>query len=180
MITRNNSKPLQKYTFKAEDDWGDYNNGKFRNGSIKNGYRLHMYDCTNGKKSYFYEHVIKWIYFNGEIPKGYVIDHIIPISNGGTNKLSNLRCVTQADNNRNPLTRKNLSKAHIGKPRNIGAGAKPRKVYQHTLDGVLVRVFDCVGECERNGYNGGCISLACRGKYLSEGNHIYRGYYWLY
>lgn len=58
---------------------------------------------------------MKWEYFYGRLPEDKVIDHIIPISSGGTNKLSNLRLVTPKENSNNPLTRKNLSKALKGK-----------------------------------------------------------------
>jgi hypothetical protein len=44
-----------------------------------------------------------------------VIDHIIPIKNGGTNKLSNLRVVTPKENQNNPKTLENMSKALKGK-----------------------------------------------------------------
>lgn len=104
-----------KYTFNAEDDWGDYYNGKYRSGTNHDrGYRLHWYNCTDGKRHKQYEHVIKWEYFNGEIPDGMEIDHIIPISNGGTNKLSNLRCVTHEQNLNNPKSWKNKSDSHKG------------------------------------------------------------------
>lgn len=104
-----------KYSFRAEDDWGDYYNGKYREGTHHDrGYRYHWYDCTDGKRHHMYEHIVKWEYFNGKIPEGYEIDHIIPISNGGTNKLSNLRCVTHEENLNNPNSFINKSESHKG------------------------------------------------------------------
>lgn len=106
-----------KYTFQAEDDWGDYNEGKYREGTHHDkGYRYHWYDCTDGKRHHIYEHVAKWEFFNGKIPEGFEIDHIIPIKNGGTNRLSNLRLVTHPENLNNPISFKNRSDSHKGKP----------------------------------------------------------------
>lgn len=103
------------YTFKAEDDWGDYRNGKQRiNKPNKEGYVTHRYVCEDGDSIKILEHVAKWEYFNGEIPEGLVVDHIIPISSGGTNKLSNLRLVTPKGNANNEITKANLSKALKG------------------------------------------------------------------
>lgn len=122
------------YTFKAEDDWGDYRNGKQRiNKPNKEGYVTHRYACEDGNSIKILEHVAKWEYFNGEIPEGLVVDHIIPLRNGGTNKLSNLRLVTPMGNANNDLTKQNLSKALKGIVhgeewnRKIGEGNKGKK-----------------------------------------------------
>lgn len=55
-------------------------------------------------------HRLIWETFNGEIPKGYEIDHI----DGDTsnNSLSNLRCVTHLENIRNPITLERSNKVH--------------------------------------------------------------------
>ena len=112
MSKRKYYEPLPKYTFVADDDWGDYENDIYRKGNFDNeGYCNHWYACTDGMGHKCLEHCKKWEYFNGKIPEGYEIDHIIPISNGGTNKLSNLRLTTPKGNSNNPLTKKNLSKA---------------------------------------------------------------------
>ena len=109
------------YAFKAEDDRGDYFKGKHRLGTIdSDGYVINNYRCDDGKFHTFKEHIAKWEYFNGRIPEGMQIDHIIPISMGGTNKLSNLRLGTRGDNHNNPLTRKNMSEARKGKKYSLG------------------------------------------------------------
>lgn len=118
MAKRLNVKPVREYTFNKEDDWGCYNEkGRYLKGSFdKDGYCVHMKVlCDDGKHHNLREHNMKWVYFNGEIPEGLVIDHIVPIRNGGTNKLSNLRLVTVKENTNNPLTLDNLSKALKGK-----------------------------------------------------------------
>ena len=107
---RNYQVDYSKYSFKAEDDWGCYNkNGNLLKGYFDRQYLAHKFNCDDGKQHKMLEHIAKWEYFNEKIPDGMTIDHIIPLSNGGTNKLDNLRLVSQADNNRNPLTRINHS-----------------------------------------------------------------------
>lgn len=54
----------------------------------KDGYTFIKMKLKNGKYDQFRLHRVIWVYFNGEIPDGLEIDHIIPLSNGGTNELS--------------------------------------------------------------------------------------------
>lgn len=103
-----------RYTFKEDDDWGDYDNGKYREPWFnKSGYNYKPYMCTDGKWHQVMEHIAKWEYFNGRIPEGMEIDHIIPVRNGGTNKLSNLRLVTREQNANNPISLINKSNSQI-------------------------------------------------------------------
>lgn len=109
---RNYKINYSRYTFNAEDDWGDYDREKYRKPWFnKLGYSIKNYLCSDGKWHAIAEHVAKWEYFNGEIPDGLQIDHIIPIKNGGTNKLANLRLATPKENSNNELSRKNQSDA---------------------------------------------------------------------
>lgn len=54
--------------------------------------------------------------------KRYIVDHIIPVSNGGTDTFENLHLIPRSDNPRNELSRKNMSNALTGKhcPPNSG------------------------------------------------------------
>ena len=81
-----------------------------------------------------YVHRLVWLVFKGPIPNGHVIDHI----DGGrtNNKLSNLRCITQAENLANPITYKRRSNAMIGEKNPAYGKALPksefgRKFYEH-------------------------------------------------
>ena len=62
--------------------------------------------CKNGIYTYKTVHRLVWETFVGKIPEGYEIDHIIPISDGGGDELSNLRIGTRKDNMRNEITYK--------------------------------------------------------------------------
>ena len=59
-------------------------------------------------------HRLIWETLKGPIPNGYEIDHINTVRDD--NRLENLRCITHAENNRNPLSRKNHSISMKGKP----------------------------------------------------------------
>ena len=109
---RNYQADYTKYAFKAEDDWGDYFKGNRREPWFnEDGYSQPNYYCTDDKWHTIVEHVEKWEYFNGKIPEGMQVDHIIPVKNGGTNKLSNLRLLTPKDNSNTELTKINHSNA---------------------------------------------------------------------
>lgn len=143
------------------------------------------------------------------------IDHIIPISCGGTNCVENLRWCTHEENSNNRITkenhqrainkiwdnngeeiRKKLSESHKGKtPWNKGSKTSietrikqseshkgiipkanpPKKVYQYTLDGELVKIWDSTMECGRNGYTQSAVAACCRGI-----KKQYKGYIWSY
>lgn len=72
--------------------------------------------CSAGRNGYVQVstgellHRIIWKAFNGEIPEGMEIDHIIPIKDGGTNDLSNLRILTHKQNCNNPKSIENYKK----------------------------------------------------------------------
>lgn len=193
-----------RYTFNAEDDWGDYDNGKRREPWFDNeGRSSHRYLCNDGKWHTVEEHIAKWEYFNGKIPKGLVVDHITPISKGGTNKLSNLRIGTQGDNMNNESTIDNMkiaasnrwkSEEYIEKMLEIrrtdsykenqrtvhlNHPSSSRKVAQYNkITGELIKIWPSIMEAERElGIKNTNISACCLKKphFNSAG-----GYKWGY
>lgn len=201
---RNYKVDYTRYSFRDNDDWGDYDNGKRREPWFdNNGYSKLNYLCTDGKWHTFDEHRAKWEFFNGDIPESYQIDHIIPIKNGGTNKLSNLRLVTPNENSNNPISRENQrlaklkmweneeyrtklldihsseaykrkqSESHKGKKGYINK-EKCRKVYQYK-DNILVCVYDSLCDAARkSGFNKERIMVHCNDR------KEYKGYKWGY
>ena len=87
-----------------------YHNGELvykvtRNSRAKKGSVAGCIDSSNGYKEVrldytrYYVHRLIWVYFNGDIPKGYSIDHIN--HNTLDNRIENLRLVKHKDNIRN-------------------------------------------------------------------------------
>lgn len=107
------------------------------------------------------------------------VDHIIPIKNGGTNEVSNLRWVTPSENNMNELSRKNMSVAKTGsvsptkgKLNRSGVSKKIKQIDINT--GETIRVWESSMEIKRNlGFDTGNISRCCNGKMKT-----YKGYKW--
>ena len=95
------------------------------------------------------------------------IDHIIPVSMGGTNDVSNLRWCTYPENSNNPLTRKNLSDAS-------GENKKPvigvNKTTGYTVEFESAKDAWLTLNIARQS-----ITACCRGRIKSAG-----GYYWHY
>lgn len=92
-----------KMLYVTEDARFFKENGKELFGSTNaTGYRTINY---NGKCNA--AHRLVWVAFNGEIPDKMEIDHIIPIKNGGTDELSNLKIASHKDNCNNPISVEN-------------------------------------------------------------------------
>lgn len=90
--------------------------------------------------------------------------------NKENNKIENLEWCTN-EYNHNYGTR-NLRGCDGLKKYNI---EKSKRVYQYTLDGKLVSVYSSATECNRSGYNQGCVSACCNGKIKTH-----KGYKWEY
>lgn len=162
-----------RYSFNADDDWGDYDNGTPRTGYFdKQGYCCHSYLCTDGKIHTMYEHIAKWEYFNGKIPDGLKIDHKLPIKKGGTNNLSNLRIGTQKFNMNNEHTKKQMSESAIGK--HINRPDESVEVYQYTKNKQLISIYPSANEAARqNNADVPNISACCNGR-----RKTHKGYIW--
>ena len=85
-------------------------------------YQCKLYDIFGNTYHYIHEIIIaeglqlpKHLWPVDEKGKRYIVDHIIPVSNGGTNAVSNLRLIPNGDNPKNELSRKNNSKSKKGK-----------------------------------------------------------------
>lgn len=95
-------------SFNKDDKRGMINNGEYKNGWISHNYISQCVKCSDGKWHIVGEHILKWVFFNGEIPEGYEIDH----KNGDKqdNRLANLRCLTHFENCNNKNTKSNITK----------------------------------------------------------------------
>ena len=75
----------------------------------KNGYRTVRLYNKDGVMKQFYLHRLIWEAFNGEIPEGYEIDHLIDRSE---NMLYHLRMVKHKDNCNNPKSIERYKRAN--------------------------------------------------------------------
>lgn len=73
-------------------------------------------------------HRIVYELFKGEIPEGYVVDHID--TNTKNNHVDNLRACSQSENLKNPITLNRLSNSMKGNTN--GSGNKGRKFTEET------------------------------------------------
>ena len=95
-----------KLLYVTEDARFFKENGKELFGSTNaTGYRTINFNkkCTSA-------HRLVWMAFKGEIPDKMEIDHIIPIKNGGTDKLSNLKIASHKENCNNPISIENYKR----------------------------------------------------------------------
>lgn len=90
--------------------------GKIKKGSVdkNSGYTIIILHKDGKSKTYRIHRLVAFAFVKGYF-EGACVDHIIPISNGGTNKASNLRWVTYAENNNNELTKENMSRGQKGR-----------------------------------------------------------------
>lgn len=165
---------LEKYDFQKDGKVWSESRQRYLKGKVdKNGYTLFELSSKDGKfHTYKLHRVLAELYC--EVPNGYTInelevDHIIPVSEGGTNDVSNLRWATPKQNHNNPNTLVNRSKSMRNKQ-------SMSKVVQQFKDGVLIAEFPSTREAERQlGYDHKSISRCCRG----ISNTAY-GYTWKY
>ena len=75
----------------------------------KNGYRTVRLYNKDGVMKQFYLHRLIWEAFNGEIPEGYEVDHLI---DRGINDLNLLRVVSHKENCNNPRSLERYKRAN--------------------------------------------------------------------
>lgn len=90
------------------------------------------------------------------------------------NRACNLEWMSVADNNRYGTGYERRSIKQINDP------SKSKQVYQYSLDGTLVAIWNSTQECKRNGYHRGSVAACCRNCFNRKGNNIYKNYIWSY
>lgn len=155
---------FDRYIVTADGIYSKYFKRRLRGHPTVDGYYLVKLYLKNGKTKDFYYHRVIWYYFNGDIPKNLQVNHID--ENKANNSLSNLELLSPKDNinygkrsDKNGLKRK---------------GTHTKKVYQYSLDGILLNVFNSARECERKTeYCQANISKACNGVFKTYKNFIW-------
>lgn len=128
------------------------------------GYRKIRLKCIDGKKRDFLFHRILAYCFIPNPENKPEVDHIIPLSMGGTDEISNLRWVTSSENSRNPYTLEaNTVAQHMN------------RVYAYK-DGELFGSWESENAAARSlGINQGNIHNCATGRCQT-----YKGYNWSY
>ena len=147
----------------------------------------------------------KHLWKKDENGRTYEVDHIKPVSKGGTDAFNNLRLVSHRDNCNNNETRETISRVLKGKyskevhhmtGRKMLEETKAKKsssmidklkndsrisktVGQYTIEGELIKTYPSTMEVQRQlGFNRGAISSCCRNSYY--GGNVYKNYVWKY
>lgn len=147
-----------------------------------------------------YLHRIIWMVANGcDIPNGYHIHHID--GNKQNNSIYNLELLEAVEHQHHHIigskhskeTKEKMSKSAMGeKNHNYGKHMSDeqkksisnklrnrkdisKKVCQYTLDGELVKIWDSMMECNRNGFRFTNISQCCKGQ-----KKTHKGFIWKY
>lgn len=165
---------------------------------VKKGGYLIVGLRKNGIRKFFFVHRLAAIAFLPipdelkDIPiDDLTIDHIIPLSVGGKNELSNLRWTTREGNSNNPLTIINLKKISKGIVRSDefkrkvseskkgkGTGttnpnAKP--ILQYSIDGTFIKEWDCIIDAVKKlNLSQSGISQVLTGKRKTSGGFIWK------
>ena len=58
------------------------------------------------------------------------------------------------------------------------ARKESKRVFQYTLDGDLIKIWDSLSECGRNGFRPSIVSMCCNNKYMRLNNNKYNNYKW--
>lgn len=130
------------------------------------GYLASFFLCTDNILRYFKVHrVIAYFFCDREEEFANIPFEELDVEHKNTiktdNRAENLRWCTRKGNMKNPITRKRMSES-----------AK-KKVYQYTLDDILVRTYESTIETQEYGFVQANVSACCRGI-----RKTHKGYKW--
>lgn len=116
-------------------------------------------------------HRLVYMTFIGEIPEGMQVNHIDECKTN--NVVSNLNLMTPKEN------------INYGTGIERQALAKSKMVYQYTIEGKLIAIYNSTSEAARKlGFTQTEIAACCRGGYYKNGKWVnrnkYKGYKWSY
>lgn len=126
---------------------------------------LMVKDCFGNKYQYRHEVIMaeglqlpKHLWPVDEFGRRYIVDHIIPVANGGTDDFENLRLIPLANNPKNENSKINYEKANAERTNPIGAFDK---------NGKLIKVYRTSKEVIGDGFN-----LSSVRKKISQGKTL--------
>ena len=149
----------------------------------KNGY-LYVSLCKYGKMKSFRVHRLVAIAFIPN-PNGYrCVNH--KDENKENNCVDNLEwCTHQYNNTYGTVVQRRVAHTDykaIGRKNaeKLTNGVRSKQVYQYSLGGILVAIWESIRECGRQGFNFGAVSQCCNNCFNREGNNIYKDFIWSY
>lgn len=109
----------------------------------------------------------------GDLTPEWIVDNIFtkPCVHCGETDWRKIGC-NRLDNSK-PHTTDNVEPCCLKCNVKLNSIELSKKVFQYNLDGSLVKTWNSVSECNRNGYHGSNISNCCNGKAKT-----YKGYIW--
>ena len=146
----------------------------------KNGYNVNNLKKGNDERKFRVHRLVAHMFIPNPENKP-EIDHIIPIKNGGSNNVNNLRWVTSKENSENELTKRNMSgENHHYYNKKGKDNPFSMRVARYDYHMNLIDIWDGISEAQRV-LKISHISDACRGKRNYAGkDENGNPYYWKY
>ena len=129
--------------------------------------------AKDGKQITVQVHLLVWDAFVGENRRGLEVNHMDEDKNNCA--VWNLNLLTHGDNVRWGTGIERRAKALTNRP----DCSKPI-IARNPATLEIIYEFPSTREAERNEFNRSAVGKACRGCYLREGNHTYKGLDWYY
>lgn len=177
---------LNKYEFHPINGiWSKYWKRYCNEEPKADGYQHVWLMCIDGKKRIFqYHRVMAYIFCPipekfKDIPLEFLdVNH--KDENRNNNVASNLEwCDTDYNvnygNGNKKRSETNKKVPHTKEWNDKVAKALSKPVYQYMPDGYLVKIWDSIAECGRNGFTQSAVCQCCNGK-----KKFYKGYIWSY
>ena len=138
---------------------------------FKNDYKCILLSKNGEKKNFYIHRLVAFLFIVNDNPIEKIeVDHIIPVSCGGTNHVDNLKWCTKKENRNNLLTRKHNSEANKDKSRNKGSLVTRYDLNMNLID--LKYQYEFV----QMGFDAGSISRCCKGRLKTHKGFIFKYY----
>ena len=145
----------------AFNDWNKNHVGKIAGSIRHNKKSCTRYVSVQFMKKKFHAHRVVWEIFNGQIPNGFIIDHID--GNGTNNRIENLRLATCQGNNKNSSRHRNRSVGPTGVFFNKKANKWIAQI-KHNYEPIYLGCYD-------NMFDAVCVRKSAETKYGFHENH---------
>lgn len=144
--------------------------------SFSSGYASVALSINNKRKTCRVHHLVFHAFYGwrptgkmeGDYKKRLVINH--KDEDKTNSHLENLEIISQYENLHYGTAQKRLKDSHL-----------LHKIYQYSLNGKLIKIWDSARDCGKKGFHVGHISESCQGIYgRTKDRQVYKGYIWSY